>query len=56
MQLKKKLLKSLYDELVKKFNAIRTTDTSDSVQQHDHDTKIYAIEKKIPDRSKNSIS
>ena len=42
--------------MVKKFNAIRTTDTSDLVQKHDHETKIYAVGKKIPDRSKNSIS
>ena len=45
--MKKKLLKSLYDELVKKFNAIRTTDTGDLVKKAGYNIKIGEIEKKI---------
>ena len=45
--MKKKLLKSLYDEVVKKFNAIRTTDTGDLVKKAGYKIKIGEIEKKI---------
>ena len=35
-----------YNELVKKFNAIKTTDTSNLVKKPDYSTKINEIEKK----------
>ena len=35
--------------MVKKFNTIKTTDTSDLVKKANHDTKIDEIEKKILD-------
>ena len=38
-----------YDELVKKVNAIQTTDTSNLVKKTDYNTKISEIEKKITD-------
>ena len=38
-----------YDELVKKFNTIQTTDTTNLVKKTDYDTKISKIEKKITD-------
>ena len=38
---------SEYDELVKKVNDIKTTDTSDLVKKADYGTKIVEIEKKI---------
>ena len=34
-----------YDELVKTFNAIQTTDTTDLVKKADYNTKIVDIEK-----------
>ena len=37
--------KTEHDELVKKVNAIKTTDTSKLVQKTDYNTKIYEIEK-----------
>ena len=36
-----------YDELVKKFNAIQTTNTINLLEKTDYDTKIGEIEKKI---------
>ena len=36
-----------YNELVKKFNNISTTDTSDLVEKTDYSVKINEIEKKI---------
>ena len=41
--------KTVYDELVIKFNAIQTTDTSNLVKKSDYNTKINEIEKKITD-------
>ena len=38
------LEKTEYDELVKKVNAIQTTDTSNLVRNTDHNTKINEIE------------
>ena len=35
-----------YNELVKKFNAIKTTDTSNLVKKPDYSKKINEIEKK----------
>ena len=44
---KNKVVKKIvYDELVGKGNAIKTTDTSDLVKKADCDTKIGEIEKK----------
>ena len=42
--------KTEYDELIKKDNNIKTTDTSDLVRKADYDTKIGEIEKKITNR------
>ena len=39
--------KDVYDKLVKKVNAIQTTDTNNLVTKADYDTKIAEIEKKI---------
>ena len=39
--------KDVYDELVKKVNAIQTTDTSNEDKKADYDTKIEELEKKI---------
>ena len=39
-------LKNEYDELVKKVNAIQTTDTSSLVKKTDGNTKVNEIEKK----------
>ena len=41
--------KTVHDELVIKFNAIQTTDTSNLVKKSDYNTKINEIEKKITD-------
>ena len=41
--------KTLFDELVKKVNAIKTFDASDLVKKADYNTRIENIEKKIPD-------
>ena len=41
--------KTKYNELVKKVNAIKITDTSNLVNQPDYDTKINKIEKKSID-------
>ena len=38
-----------YNELVKKVNSIKTTDTSDLVKKTDYNTKINKIKKKITD-------
>ena len=40
-------LKNEYDELVKKVNAIQTTDTSSLVKKTDCNTKVNEIEKKL---------
>ena len=42
----------MYDELVKKFNAIQTNDTSSLVKKADYNTKIDEIEKKMPNQDK----
>ena len=39
--------KAEYDQLVKKINAIQTTDTIDLVIKDDYKTKIWEVEKKI---------
>ena len=39
----------VYDELVKKVNAIQTADTSNLVRKTDYDKKSCKIEKKILD-------
>ena len=44
--------KNVCDELVKKVNAIQTTDTSDLVEIAENDTKNEYIEKKIPNHCK----
>ena len=44
--------RDLYHELVKKGNAIRTIGTSDLVKKATYNTKIYEIEKKVPDHDK----
>ena len=46
--------KTVYDELVKKVNAIQTSDARNVVKKANYNTKIAEIEKKIldPDRSK----
>ena len=36
----------MYDDLVKKFNAIQTTDISSLVKKTDHNLKISEIEKR----------
>ena len=36
--------KTVYDELVTKFNVIQTTDTSNLVQKADYNTKVAEIE------------
>ena len=36
----------MYDELVKKFNGIQTTDTSNLVKKADYDIKFVEIKKK----------
>ena len=41
--------KAVYDELLKKVNAIQTTHTCSSVKKADYNTKIDEIEKKILD-------
>ena len=40
---------TVYNQLVKKVNAIQTTDTSNLGKQADYDTKISEIEKKSTD-------
>ena len=42
----------MYDELVKKVNAIQAIDTSDLVKKADYNTKIGDIEKRVPDHYK----
>ena len=42
--------------MVKKFNAIQTIDTSDSVIKVDYDTKIVEIEKQIPNHDEYIIT
>ena len=44
--------KTLYDELVKKVNAIQTIDTSDLVKKTDYDTKLEETKRKIPNHDK----
>ena len=44
------------DELVKKVNAIQTTDTSDLVEIADSDTRNEHIEKKIPNHCKYTVT
>ena len=39
--------KTIYHELVKKFNAIQTNDTSDLVEKAEYNAKILEIEKKF---------
>ena len=41
----KNVIKTEYDELVKKYNAVQTTDTTDLVKKADYNTKIVDIEK-----------
>ena len=41
--------KTVYNELVKKVNAIQTTDTSNLVKRIEYNTKIGEIEKKMLD-------
>ena len=41
--------KTEYNELIKKFHAIQTTDASDLVEKNDYNTKINEIEKKTTD-------
>ena len=43
---------TVYDELVKKVNAIQTIDTRDLVKKKADNTKIVEIENKIPDNGK----
>ena len=43
--------KTIHDELVKKVNAIQTTDTSDLVKNDEYDTKIDGIEQEITDHA-----
>ena len=43
-----------YDKLVKKVNAIKTTDTCDIIKKADYDTKMNEIEKKINDHDNNN--
>ena len=43
------LLKKMYDELVKSFNAIQSTDTNDLILKGDDNTKINVIKKEIAD-------
>ena len=43
------MVKTVYDELVEKVNAIQATDPSNLVKKADYDTKIAEIEKKILD-------
>ena len=39
--------KTEYDELGKKLNNIRTTDTSDLVEKTDYNAKVNEVEKKL---------
>ena len=48
----KLLKKSVYDEFVKKVNAIQAIDTSDLVKKADNNTRIEDIEKKIINHDK----
>ena len=49
--------RDIYDELVKKVNAIETTDTSDLTKKAHYDTRIGEVERKITDNeNKNLIS
>ena len=41
------LMKTEYDELIKKINAIQTTDTSNLVKKTGYNTKLNEIEKKL---------
>ena len=41
--------KTVYDEVIKKVNAIQTTDANNLVKRSDYDTKNVEIEKKILD-------
>ena len=41
----KNVIKTEYDELLKKYNAVQTTDTTDLVKKADYNTKIVDIEK-----------
>ena len=43
--------KTYYNELIKKSNAIQTTDTSDLVKKTDYYTKINETEKKVLDHN-----
>ena len=49
---KMKLSKRLYDELVKKVNAVRTADTSNLVKKTHYNTKFKEIVAKIPAHDK----
>ena len=44
--------KTLYDELVKKVNAIQTIATSDLVKKTDYDTTLEETKRKIPNHDK----
>ena len=44
------MLNNVYDELVKKVNDIKTTDTNALVKKAEHDKKIGDIEKKTTDQ------
>ena len=46
--------KDMYDEFIKKVNAIQTNDTSDLVKKTDYNTKIGEIEKNITDHDHNN--
>ena len=43
--------KTVYDELVKKVNAVQTTDNSNLVKKSDYNKKFNKIEKKITDHN-----
>ena len=46
--------KTVYDELLKKVNAIQTAGTSNLVKEADYDTRIGEIEKKILDHDQKT--
>ena len=46
-------LKTEYDELIRKVNAIQTTDTSDLVRKTDYNTKTNEIKYKTIDHDHN---
>ena len=48
------MLKTEYNELVKKVNGIQTTDTGNLVKKADYNTKIGEVEKKMLDHDHNN--